>query len=74
MQGRERFRWEERKKECAEKNAAQSRYRYGVGMAVGSHTSSFYPYMADMGCCTARINEDGSLILRVAVHDHAAAR
>ncbi len=70
MQGRDAFRWEERKKECAEKNASQSRYRYGVGMAVGSHTSSFYPYMADMGCCTARINEDGSLILRVAVHDH----
>ncbi|MCJ7837182.1 molybdopterin-dependent oxidoreductase [Cuneatibacter sp. NSJ-177] len=68
--GRERFRWEERKQACLEKNKAQGRYRYGVGVAMGSHTSSFYPYIADVATATARLQEDGSLTLHIAIHDH----
>ena len=37
IQGRERFNWDERKKECKEKNAQKGRYRYGVGVALCSH-------------------------------------
>lgn len=70
IRGREAFRWEERKKACAEKNAEGGRYRYGIGMALASHTSSFYPYGADMGNAVARIQDDGSLLVHVGIHDH----
>lgn len=67
--GREAFRWDERKEICKKKNEDE-RYRYGVGMAIGSHTSSFYPYMADIGSAFVRIQDDGSLLVNVAIHDH----
>lgn len=70
IQGREMFRWEERKAKCRRENEKQQRYRYGVGMALASHTSSFYPYRVDVASTTARLQEDGSLILHVPVHDH----
>lgn len=70
QKGREAFRWEERKRECREKNRAQERYRYGIGMAMFSHTSSFYPYRVDVASAAARLQEDGSLIVHVGVHDH----
>lgn len=69
IQGRDAFEWEIRKKTCKEKNM-NSRFRYGVGMAVSSHTSSFYPYMVDMANAAARLQDDGSLIVNVGVHDH----
>lgn len=70
VRGREAFGWEARKAECRRKNARQGRYRYGVGMALTSHTSSFYPYRVDIASSTARLQEDGSLIVHVPVHDH----
>lgn len=70
LRGRDAFRWEERKAECRRKNEQQGRYRYGVGMALASHTSSFYPYRVDIASATARLQEDGSLIVNAAVHDH----
>lgn len=70
IRGRDTFRWTERKEECRQKNAAQRRYRYGVGMALTSHTSSFYPYRVDVASSMAQFQEDGSLILNVPVHDH----
>ena len=69
IQGREAFRWDERKKRCAEKNQ-NGRYRYGIGMALSSHTSSKYPYSSDIGNALARIQDDGSLIVHVGIHDH----
>ncbi len=70
IEGRKRFRWEERKKECEKKNREQRRYRYGVGVAVTSHTSSFYPYRPDIASAAIRLQEDGSLIVNVGIHDH----
>ncbi len=70
LQGRERFGWEERKEECSRKNQEQKRYRYGVGMALCSHTSSFYPYQTDVASAYARIQDDGSVIVHVPIHDH----
>lgn len=68
--GRDFFQWEKRKAACKARNSENGRYRYGVGMALGSHTSSFYPDPFDAGICAARIQEDGSVILNVCVHDH----
>lgn len=68
--GRERFGWDERKKWCQARNAGQDRYRCGVGMAMTSHTSSFYPRRVDIATANVRIQEDGSLIVTVGIHDH----
>ena len=68
--GRERFKWDEKNLWCREQNAGGGRYRYGIGMALVSHTSSFYPYRIDIATADARIQDDGSLIVTVAVHDH----
>lgn len=68
--GRESFGWEKRKGICRKKNAEQTRYRYGIGMALASHTSSFYPYRVDVASAAARLQEDGSLVVNVGVHDH----
>lgn len=70
LRGRETFGWEEKKRECQEKNKEQSRFRYGVGMAMSSHTSSFYPYRVDVASAAARLQEDGSLIVHTGIHDH----
>lgn len=68
-EGRDAFEWEIRKEKLKEKNK-NIRYRYGIGMAVSSHTSSFYPYMVDSANAFARLQDDGSLIVNVAIHDH----
>ena len=68
--GRDRFEWERRKEDCAKKNREGGRYRYGTGVAVASHTSSFYPYQPDVASCSMRLQDDGSLIVHVPVHDH----
>ncbi len=68
--GRDAFRWDERKESCRRKNQNQERYRYGVGVAIGSHTSSFYPYRVDIATSLVRLQEDGSLIVNVGIHDH----
>ena len=70
LKGREVFCWEERKEACKKRNREQRRYRYGIGMALASHTSSFYPYRVDVASAAARIQEDGSLIIHVGIHDH----
>ena len=70
LKGRETFGWEKRKEACRKRNREQRRYHYGVGMALASHTSSFYPYRVDVSSTAARIQEDGSLIIHVGIHDH----
>ncbi|MCR5371420.1 MAG: molybdopterin-dependent oxidoreductase [Clostridium sp.] len=68
--GAARFGWEKRRKECAEKNLENGRYRYGVGVGLASHTASHYPGGVDLGSAIVRLNEDGSVIVNVAIHDH----
>lgn len=68
--GSQQFGWEERKAACAGKNKTDSRYRFGVGMALCSHTSSFYPYQTEVASAAARIQDDGSLVVHVPIHDH----
>lgn len=70
IKGRDGFRWQERKQNCIERNKESRRYRYGVGMALASHSSSFYPYRVDVATAAARLQEDGSLVVNVGIHDH----
>ena len=70
LKGAERFGWESRKRECEEKNREKGRYRWGVGLALASHTASHYPGGVDIGSAITRLNEDGSVIVNVAIHDH----
>lgn len=71
-QGRERFSWDEMQALCDERNAENGRYRYGVGVGIASHTSCCFPYHIDIAGVTMRIQEDGSVIVHTAVHDHGA--
>ena len=70
IKGRDQFAWEEEKRLCEQKNEEKGRYRYGVGMAVCSHTSSFYIKQVDVATASMRLQDDGSLIINVPVHDH----
>ena len=70
LKGRERFDWKGRRQWCRNENQRQERFRYGVGMALVSHTSSFYPRRVDIATANVRIQEDGSLVVTVGVHDH----
>lgn len=70
LKGAEAFEWKKKRRECEEKNREQGRYRYGTGMALASHTSSFYPYQTDVATASVRIQEDGSLVVHVGIHDH----
>ncbi len=68
--GRKEFDWDVKKAWCRDQSKSNKRYRYGVGMALASHTSSFYPYMADIASCLVRLQDDGSLTVNIAIHDH----
>ena len=57
--GAEKFGWEKRRKECAEKNLENGRYRYGVGVGLASHTASHYPGGVDLGSAVVRRLMDG---------------
>ena len=37
---------------------------------MASHTTSFYPYLTEIATASMRIQDDGSLVVRVPVHDH----
>lgn len=69
-EGRERFAWDSMKEECRKRNSKGGRYRYGVGVALCSHTTSFYPYMFELASVTIRLQDDGSVILHAPIHDH----
>ncbi len=68
--GRERFRWDEKKAEDKKFNAENVRYKRGTSLACGGHLSGYYPRIADAGECTMRLNEDGSVIALMSLHDH----
>ncbi len=69
-QGRDRFQWEKRKQDCEKKNAENGRYRYGVGVALCSHKTSFYPDLSEIATCTIMLQDDGSFLVNLPVHDH----
>jgi len=67
-QGSAAFDWPARRAACAAQ--AKGRYRRGVGMALGSHTSGFFPKQSDMSAMILKMQDDGSVILDAGLHDH----
>ena len=67
--GSERFRWQERRA-AAQAQDRSGRYLKGVGLAVATHTSGYYPRRLDWVTVTAKLEEDGSASFNCNIHDH----
>lgn len=65
--GRRLFDWEAKRSAA---KAAGGRYIRGVGMAAGGHVNGYYPRKADFTSLTMKCNEDGSVEVKLALHDH----
>ena len=68
--GREKFRWDEKMAEDAAFNAANRRYRRGVGIGCGAHGNTYFPRHKDFAAADLRLNEDGSIQAHISLHDH----
>ena len=69
-QGREHFKWEERKKEVRRFNQENSRCKRGLGVALGAHVNGFYPSKTDYARVDMRLTETGSVEVNLTIHDH----
>lgn len=69
IQGRSRFGWEERKARLASQDRS-GRYIRGIGMALATHTSGYFPRKGDWGTVVVKMEEDGSVHVNCNVHDH----
>ena len=67
--GRDRFHWEERKARLAKQDRS-GRYVRGMGMALSTHTSGYFPRKGDWGTVVVKMEEDGSVHVNCNVHDH----
>ena len=68
--GRAAFAWDKRKAEDAAFNAANPRYRRGVGVGCGGHGSTYFPRYNDYGEARLSLNEDGTVQAIMTLHDH----
>jgi len=73
------FGWEEKRKVLAEQGHRcgkdgtpdpAGRYLRGVGMAICTHTSGYFPRRPDWGTLSMKMEEDGSVSVNVNIHDH----
>ena len=55
---------------AAQAQDRSSRYLKGVGLAVSTHTSGYYPRRLDWCTVTAKFEEDGSASFNCNIHDH----
>ena len=69
MLGKEKFGWEERKSRIAAQDRS-GRYLRGIGVAISTHTSGYYPRKGDWGTVVLKMEEDGSVHVNCNVHDH----
>ncbi len=67
--GRDRFGWEARKERLARQDRS-GRYLRGIGMALATHTSGYFPRRGDWGTVVVKMEEDGSVHVNCNVHDH----
>lgn len=67
--GSERFRWAERRAETAAQDRS-ARFLKGVGMALSTHTSGYYPRRPDWSTVVCKMEEDGSVHINCSIHDH----
>lgn len=68
--GREKFFWDARKKEVAEFNAANKRYKRGLGVGFGGHVNGFFPAKPDYTRVEMCVTESGTVRCGVTLHDH----
>lgn len=67
-QGRDAFDWDGKRRVLA--GQVDGRYRQGIGMALGVHSNSYFGVKPEMTSAMLKMNEDASVILTCAVHDH----
>lgn len=67
--GREHFRWDKRRAATAAQDR-NARFLRGVGMALSTHTSGYYPRRLDWSTIVAKMEEDGSVHINCNIHDH----
>ena len=70
LQGRDHFHWAEKRKEDAEFNASNHRYKRGTAVACGGHTNTYYTRFNDFAGVEARMCDDGTVQANVSIHDH----
>ncbi len=68
--GKELFNWDTRKQEVADFNANSTRFKRGLGVALGGHVSGFYPVKTDFGRVDITLSESGSVSCNITLHDH----
>ncbi|MBS9775760.1 MAG: xanthine dehydrogenase family protein molybdopterin-binding subunit [Fusobacterium sp.] len=68
--GREKFEWDRRKKEIAEFNRTNERYKRGIGVGFGGHVSGFYPKVIDFARVDMKMTDKGKVVINATVHDH----
>ena len=69
-QGRRSFGWDALREADRAFNAANPRYRRGVGVGCGGHGSTYFPRYHDYGEGRMQVNEDGSVQVWLTLHDH----
>ncbi len=70
QKGKELFQWDARQKEVTDFNAKNTRFKRGLGVALGGHVSGFYPVKTDFGRVDITLNESGSVSCNITLHDH----
>lgn len=68
-QGMELFGWENAIKEQTQSQAANGRFRIGVGMAAATHGNGVYGVCPDTTGVMLKMNEDGSIVMFTGVSD-----
>lgn len=68
--GKELIRWDDLIRENQRFNASNPRYRRGVGIGCGGLGNTFFPVHQDFAEGWIELNEDGTVQLKITVHDH----
>ncbi|MDD3253486.1 MAG: xanthine dehydrogenase family protein molybdopterin-binding subunit [Lachnospiraceae bacterium] len=69
-QGRDHFEWNRRKEEVRKFNETNKRYLRGLGVSAGGHVNNFYPGKTDFARVTMSLNESGTILCNMTLHDH----
>lgn len=68
--GREKFHWDQRRREDEAFNSQGGRFRRGSAVACGGHLSGYFPRMNDFSAVEMRMTETGDVLVNVTLHDH----
>lgn len=68
--GRDSFQWYEKRKQDAEFNKENERFKRGTAVACGGHLSGYFPRIPDFSEVVMRMTESGSVITHMSLHDH----